>query len=373
MNLLLQFRCVGVLVLMTGCAQGAADDVADGQTATGGGGGTGGKLNGLGGQASDAQVDCVEETLTSTLIKKPLDIVIYLDSSSSMGTATAAIKANFDKYFSQKLVDSGIDYRVIAISAAPPVPNPADPSRYFFYPRGTGSGSLTIDFLVTFSTPPAANQEPLKGWSQWCRPEASKALFAITDSGSGPKTPALEFEHQLYDIQVLPGFGTREARNYRFHFMSGFIPNPSPEKPWLPTDPVVTQAKCANVGVPGQDLAILTGGLRFSMCEDALFDEYFEALAVSEVEKVPVSCSFPVPNDTKGAPVDPNTLDLEYTESGTKHAIHQVHGLDECASGGFYVEGSTVELCPITCSEVQAALDSKLTVKHGCPTSFVPE
>lgn len=370
-------RCVVCLSLAVeaGCAESAGADVAEGRDAGGndsdvGDAGAGGSLN-LPTSDADADADCEAQTLSSTLEKKPLDIVIYFDSSSSMGSARTAIQQSFDQYFSQALEKSQIDYRVITIAASPLVTAPANPTRYFFYPRGTGSKEIPAGFLNTFDTPPAPGKEPALGWSQWARTDASKALIAITDSGSGPTLSPAAFETQLYTQKKFPGFGTATNRNYRFHFVSGFVANTPVSTPWPPTDPVVKTAKCAGVGALGQELAILSGGLRFSMCEYAHYGEFFSALAVSEVDLVPVKCSFAVPSSETGQAIDPDTIELEFQASGKPNKVQQVHSLSECESGGFYVSANTIELCPSTCEVVQSSVDNELTIRHGCPTGFV--
>jgi hypothetical protein len=373
----MRFRWIGLwlgIALSTGCAHDEPSEVAGppgvgGSGSGGSGGGTGGGLGGW--PSDDAGTNCVASTLTSELVKKPLDIIIYLDSSDSMGSAVSAIQQSFDVSFSQTLEQSQVDYRVITIGGVVLVTNPADPSRYFQYELGMGSSQLPSAILTTFSTPPAPGKQPLLGWSQWTRPNASKAILAITDANSGPTWPAQQFEDQLFNVQKLPGFGTATDRNYRFHFMAGFIPKP-PQDAWLPADPVVATKKCAKVGAYGQDLSILTGGLRFSMCEYTSYPDYFEQLAKSEVAEIPIQCQFPIPTDASGGEIDPNTIELELESGGNTQEIHQVHGQDECASGGFYVATGQIELCPNTCADVQASLETSLTVKHGCATSFVP-
>lgn len=357
------------------CAGESGIEVAGPPAVTGG---SGGKSDaGLqlqdGGSGTDAK--CVADKLETEVVKMPLDLVIYLDSSDSMGNALSKIKATFTQSFAGVMDQSGIDFIVITIAAADTITSPTNPSKYFFYPRGTGSGEIPLGFLNTFDQPPGPGKLPAGGWSDWSRLEAFKALFAITDSGSGPKTAATEFENQLYDVKKFPGFGTQANRNYRFHFMSGFIPKPTdggPDDFWLPSDPVVTQASCAKVGAPGQDLAILTGGLRFSMCMYDHYPAYFEALAKAEVAKIPIACEFPVPKTPNGGAIDTNTIELQVTDSGTAATIHQVHDETECASGGFYVDAGQIVLCESTCTEVQASNDGSLEVSYGCATDFVP-
>lgn len=370
--------------IFVACAGETDIEVAGPPAVTGGSGGKGDGGIQISKDAS-GDVDCVAKTQTPKDVKLPLDLVIYLDGSSSMKDRLAKIQSEFDKSFSTVMVTSGVDYRVITIGPAPIVAAPADPARYFFYPRpGTGSSEIPQAFVTTFDAPPAAGKPPLKGWSEWARPDASKALLAITDAGSGPKITAEAFENLLYDDNQFPGWGTKEARNYRFHFMAGFAPKLAdadagdvgdagdagvPQLPWLPTDPIAP-AQCDGAGKYGQDLAVLTGGLRFSMCPLDAYFSYFEKLAQAEVAHIPIACQFPVPTAEDGSAIDPDTIELDVTTSGTKSVIKQLHGATECGSGGFYIDSDEIFLCPETCTQVQAESDTTLEMRHGCATSF---
>jgi hypothetical protein len=375
---------MALAAIFVACAGEAEIEVAGPPAVTGG---SGGKADGGIQISTDAagDVDCVAKTLTPKDVKLPLDLVIYLDGSTSMTDRLAKIQQEFDKSFSTVMVASGVDYQVITIGPAPIVAAPADPARYFFYPRpGTGSSEIPQAFLTTFYAPPAAGKLPLKGWSEWARPDASKALLAITDAGSGPKITAEAFEKQLYVDEQFPGWGTQEARNYRFHFMAGFLPKVAdadagdagdagvPELPWLPTDPIAP-ATCDGAGKYGQDLAILTGGLRLSMCPLDAYSSYFETLAQAEVAHIPIACQFPVPKAEDGSDINQNTIELEVTASGTTTVLDQLHDATECGTGGFYVDSDQIFLCPESCTQVQASSGTSLEVRHGCATGFVPK
>lgn len=368
-----------LLVLSFGCASEESSEVAGppavpevgGSAGVGGGLNMGGSLNvpdagvggGGGGQA------CVAQSLEATLEKRPLDIVIYLDWSDSMGGAVGAIKQSFDKSFSATMEASGVDYRVIMIAPAPFVVKPADPSRYFFFYRSTGSGDIPGAFLATFDHPPGANKQPAGGWSEWARPNAKKALLAITDAGSGPTMSAPQFENALYNVKKFPGWGTKEARNYSFHFMAGFKANTPASVPWLPADPIINAVQCGGAGALGQGLARLTGGLRFSMCAYAEYASMFQELAQTEVEATPIACDFAIPEAPEGKTIDPDTIEVKYSGGDT---FAQVHDETECDAGGFYVDADELHLCPTTCATIQADPAAKLDVSYGCPTGYVP-
>lgn len=355
---------------LLGCAGSEAEEVAGNDVPMGGSGGKGSVGGGGGGLGFDAgtsgsggmPVECVQFNVAAEVSKRPLDLVIHLDMSDSMGNAVNAVKASFDQSFSTVMDQSGVDYRVIMISDDPFVPNPADPSRYFHLKHSTGSSELPAVFLSLYDQ-----------WKQWSRPEALKALVAITDSGSGPTLTAAQFETKLFQELKLPGFGTPTDRNYRFHFISGFVGKQPAGTPWSALDPIVGQKACAKLGGNGQELAILTEGLRFSMCDYANYDKMFAKLAETEVGLAPMACDFPVPDPGAGKTMDPNTLEIVVTNAAGDQKLGQVSGLAKCQAGGFYVEGTQIVLCPSSCSTIQADATAFLTVSYGCPTDYVPE
>jgi hypothetical protein len=374
----MRYEAILIACLLFGCASEEALDVAGPPAvgSTGGAAGAGGGLN-LGGSVNvpdggggDAGESCVAQTLEATLEKRPLDFVILIDSSPSMGSAVSAIAKTFDQSFATTMDASGVDYRVIMIAPKPFVTNPADPSRYFHYPRSNGSGDIPQAFLSTFKNPPGAGKLPAAGWSEWARPDAKKALLAITDAGSGPTMGAPTFENQLYNVLKLPGWGTPEKRNYSFHFMAGFKPNTPASEPWLPDDPIINAQHCAAVGALGQGLSRLTGGLRFSYCVYAQYPSMFQALSQSEVDQTPVACDFAIPDAPAGKTIDTDTIEIEYSGGATFSQLHDEAECDD--AGGFYVDGSELHLCPSTCAEIQADPTAKLDVSYGCPTGFIP-
>src|SRR5262245_22465060 len=133
---------IGCLIFVCGCANATEPDSTVGPAAggnVGAGGGSGGASVAVdagfgGGVVLDGGQDppdaCAAASLEAKIEKRPLDIVIYVDWSDSMGNAVNAIQKSFDQSFSQSMVASGIDYRVIMIAPKSFVANPADPSRY---------------------------------------------------------------------------------------------------------------------------------------------------------------------------------------------------------------------------------------------------
>src|SRR4029079_11533805 len=76
-------------------------------------------------------------------------------------------------------------------------------------------------------------------------------------------------------------FGDANKRNYVWHSIVGLTENNPPTAAYGPNDPMVN-TYCSGAVAPGngyQALSILTGGLRYPVCENASFDVVFQEIA----------------------------------------------------------------------------------------------
>ena len=60
--------------------------------------------------------ECAATTLGASLSYRPVDVILVIDTSSSMDPVSSAVEANINDSLAQMLADSGLDYRVIAIA-----------------------------------------------------------------------------------------------------------------------------------------------------------------------------------------------------------------------------------------------------------------
>jgi hypothetical protein len=118
-------------------------------------------------------------------------------------------------------------------------------------------------------------------------------------------------------------------------------------------------------GTEYQKLSRTTGALRFPECLTTSYGPMFQALAQGVVQQVKVSCEFTIPTGPT-APA-PSTLELEYVPGtgGPMQLFLPVPNLASCTNGAFYLVNSTLELCPGTCTLVQADPRGSLTLT-GC-------
>ncbi len=345
--------------------------------------------------------DCASTSVGSSLRLRPIDVILVVDTSSSMQPVSNAVELTLGTSLTQKLADSGLDYRVIAIAGygagaglCLPAPlgqddcNPPGPLAplgplLYQYSVGLGSGSFLEAILGTYGTPPSAAQSalytvPPSGWGEWARPEALKVFIGITDAASMSNSIAggTAFDADL--LALAPEqFGTPEARNYIFHTIAGLAQNNPAELPWPPDAPIIN-SDCVGFsgkepGQPMQQVSVLTGGLRFPLCEYDAFDAVFDAVATGVVETVPASCDIAVPVPSDGGTIDPDTIEVDYhAGDGQTHVHHQVPDEAACDGAAFWLDGDTIHLCPSACATVQADDAAEVEVRFGCDVGYDP-
>ncbi len=329
---------------------------------------------GFGGSGRDGSVNvaCTVTTVAAVVTRRPVDVVLIADTSASMGAAVAAVQQNINASFAQILLQSGIDFRVIALAdtsqicVAPPLGGAAcgQPAARFFpvnLPTGSGNG---------LSAPIAG----YASWSPHLRANAYKVILQLSDTTSISTMSAAEFDAALTG-QSPPQFGTPGARAYTYHGILGVPPKSPVTDPWLPSDPVLSGGCDAN-GLAGQaqpayqEVAILSGGLRYPLCEPSHYDVVFKKIADGVIASAAVPCSLakPTPATEK---LDETTLVVRYTSSaGAVQRFEQVANAAACKPAAFYLSPTTVELCPQACTTVQADTSAKLDVEYGCPPAI---
>jgi hypothetical protein len=328
--------------------------------------------------------ECVSEMLDAELSYRPVDVLMVVDTSSSMGAAIAAMQASINQDFAAILEQSGLDYRVIVLSGYPDVciamplsgtdcnPAPALPAvteRYAHYGQATGSGGF-LDVIVASATTP----DPLGllpgGYVDALRPESVKTIVGMTDGTSASNDTSLA---DAFDASMLalPGnpFGSAGDRQYVFHLFTAMDANNPPSMPWGPADPLQGE------GHSIQQVAVLTGGLRFPFTQTQDFGSVFNVIATGVVDATPVSCEFAIPTPPEGETIDPDTIEVDYTPGGVgqPETFHQVVGPGDCAADAFYISGDTVYLCPAACAIVQGDEAAHLDVRYGCDVGFDPQ
>jgi hypothetical protein len=381
----------------------------------GGNGGEGGDINffdagpGDGGLTEDSA--CVSQSSSATLVKKPVDIIVVIDNSGSMSAEIIGVQNNINTNFAQILDASGLDYRVILLAkqgnaattqsvcieaplsgipaggcAPPPTVPVNNPGKFYHYDREILSRDSWCRILETFSEADIHNFAPT-GWQEWLRPDSFKTFIELTDDGvsctwngvtygdgntvNGGITTAEKFDTDLLALSPA-NFGTKDARNYKFYSIVAMKYNDPATKPWEPADPITT-AECptaANPGTGHQALSVLTGALRFPLCDTTSYDVVFQAIADGVVSGAQVACDFAIPAPPEGTTVDLNSVIVDYTpgDMSPNKQFKQVADAAACAADAFYIDkdANKIILCPDTCGILKNDSAAKVAVLFAC-------
>lgn len=389
---------------------------------------------------------CASVQGEATERRRPMDIIISIDNSSSMDSEIEAVQSRVNDDFYEILEDSGIDYRVILVSRygkvrvdvggsnnpihiSPPLggsscpnsaPSPCEPlvfpahGKFYHYSADIESQDMWQKLLgglfnpdeLTHPEGPRGSGDQFSPWAphaptgydEFLREDSFKVIVGISDDGvtgsefsSGPNgaswsfsnsgdqaLEALEFDTALRTISP-EHFGASDAeRNYRYYAIVGFKTNDFVTL--APEDAVVTDL-CDDDGNAGvkvgrshQELARLTGGLRYSSCRTSNYDPIFTAIAQAVVDGAAVPCEFDVPPPPGGELIDVERMAVTWVHGSTSEAISRV---DTCVGAGYRLDYSTPDagtstqpqrilLCQDSCTAVQADASSRISVDFGC-------
>lgn len=329
---------------------------------------------------------CHVASAEASLTRRPVDIIVTIDNSASMGDEAVALERNINQNFANILNDSGIDYRIILVakhgSAArdesvcisaplsgvdcskgiPAVP--AMTQRFFQYDIEVASTDPLEKLLATYNRG-AGGSTPAAGWSTWLRPDAMKTFILITDDNS--KISARAFDDALL---ALGGFGTVAKRLYTFHSIIGISENSPANAPWLPTQPAIN-TKCTTADRPGtvyEQLSIATGGLRFPVCQTESYDAVFKAAAQEVITGSQVSCEFNLPTPPQGNFY--NRAYAAYTPGGSTQVeyLTLVESEAQCTPNNIFrnADNDRIALCPQACTRVTADNKARIEVAVTC-------
>ena len=162
-------------------------------------------------------------------------------------------------------------------------------------------------------------------------------------------------------------------RSYTWHSVVGLEAKDPPTAAWLPSEPLAL-TKCSSEGTSPvspalgqQAVSVLSGGLRFPICEWQNFDTIFKELAKGVVEGSAISCDLPLPDPPPGETLELATVEVAYLPGdGGEQLLSQVASPAMCHPAGFYFEGDFIKLCPEACNEVKQDEGAKLEVRFGC-------
>ena len=358
---------------------------------------------------------CVTERAERVQAKEPVDIIVIVDNSASMQDELAATERNINENFAAILEDSGIDYRVIALSlhrrvrrtgfgqsatmlcvqqplsALPDCTAAAEPrfsDRFFQYSTRIESDDSFDVLLDTFAPPFSTDDREdefgnaPRGWSEWLRPGIAKVFLELTDGNED--MPAEEFQRALALLD--PGsFGADpSAPEYVFHSIVNVAIKAERDVPYYP-DEALERVTCDGAalgettlgltsGEVYQELSRTTGGLRFPICVPEAYDVVFREIAGRVIEQSDIACDFPVPEPPVGRALDLDrvSVSIEHAEAGVSATrLGQARAATECQSDAFFIADGRIQLCPEVCSAVRGEEGAEVDVLFGCESTLL--
>ncbi len=383
----------------------------------------------LGTDPTVADQACANTSAEATIAKRPADLILLIDTSSSMGGEADAVEARINNDLATVLAAGGVDYRIIMIAdfgtvdgrgdptadptlcvgaplspqdCTPPVTDikPINGTNFFLYDTHVDSRDSLIVALAEFDDPAgddsysgnlgsgivsANNGQILGGWGTLLRDNSLKFFLEITDDNAFVSVPApsvlpqsdaadhvasaAEFDTQIKARWALAN-PAADAFEYVFHSIIGIAANPAGGA-WPPGGGVVASTcgpGAVHHGSVYQELSNATGGLRFPLCDNASFDEIFQEVADGVVEGVVVDCSYVPAEPSNGDELDFDRVVGYYLPGGTGAPISltRVPNAGACVSDAYWVSDGIIVLCEETCNLVKADETAKLDFHVAC-------
>ncbi|MDQ3032620.1 MAG: hypothetical protein M3Y87_09405 [Myxococcota bacterium] len=318
---------------------------------------------------------CRAVSAESTIEPIPVDIIIAIDNSGSMTEEAAEVRTNIN-LFAEIIAASGLDYRVVLISAPTGDRGVCVPP-----PLGTGAPAcasgpegrlLALHVTVSSRNAPdlVLSQYPM--YVDFLRPEAAKVFLWITDDESNVYTadsfreaiaalaPAGMFDRTIHN-SIVGYYGDAMADWGRSGAGScGSLARVGTTYMRLAT--CVTNA--------GDPIADCLPGSTARVCE-ADWRPIFEEIAMGVVAGVPVVCEFDVPAPPEGSMLDLDEIRVTWRSGDVvRSMLDRVEGMATCTANGWYfddpVAPTQIVLCPDVCRDVQADPDAQMDIALGC-------
>ncbi len=382
----------------------------------------------LGTDPNEADEACANTSAEATVARRPADLVVIIDTSSSMGGEADAVEARINNDLATVLEAGGVDYRIIMIAdfgavdglgdpaadpvlcvgsplspqdCTPPVTDikPANGTDFFLYDTHVDSRDSLMVALAEFDDPAgddsytgsigagivsASNGQITGGWGTLLREDSLKFFIEISDDNAFVSLPGANSLPQsdvsdqvlsatAFDTEIKARWASAHpasaALEYVFHSIIGIAANPAGGA-WPATSPIeagTCGAGAVNNGSVYQELSIATGGLRFPLCDNDNFDVIFQEVADGVIEGVVLDCSY-VPAEPPSGDLDFDRVVGYYVPAGTGDPIGlgRVPNAGACVDDAYYVSAGVITLCPDTCATVKADETARLDFHVAC-------
>jgi hypothetical protein len=313
----------------------------------------------------------ISETAANQL--QPADIIFAIDNSGSMDEEIVFVREQMNR-FSQLIIESGIDVRIILISAAigqqepDPDSDEEDQDNGVCIDAPLGSGTCPDDSLapryVHVAEEVGSNDalnlfvDTFPSWRDQLRPNATRTFVVVTDDDAtdGPNNSASAFTSAVQALD--PSFNA------------------------LVVSGIYCFTECPEAAAIGEvyiDLVSQTGGVAGDLCLQD-FATVFDALANAVIGASRLDCEWTIPEPPPGETLDPALVNVQYTPSSSSVAETVFHQDSSATCGGneglHYDDNSAptqVIACPATCTRLQSDENAKLDVLFGCETLDSPD
>jgi hypothetical protein len=319
---------------------------------------------------------CAAISQTADNQLQPADIIIAVDNSGSMDEEIVFVREQLNA-FSQQIVDSGIDVRIILISA------PIDPTMrdvMSIFDEDDQDNGICIDAPLGSGACPADGNAPgylhvptevashdalnlfISTYPQWqsqLRPSATKTFVVVTDDNAedAPNNSAAAF------TAAVGGLDAMLFAEWSFSGIYCFSDCP----------------EAAEIGAVYAELVAQTQGVGGDLCLQD-FAPVFDELAKSVIGASSIDCEWAIPEAPQGQTFEIGRVNVQYTASGAgaPQTIFHVPSLNECAAQGgwFYNDNANptrLIVCPSTCNLFKDDANAKLDVLFGCETQSGPD
>lgn len=316
-------------------------------------------------------------TATDTTVMVPADIIIGVDTSSSMQAEAAFVQEELNR-FSQQIIASGVDARVILIAKPTDLPVEADAGGMGGMPGGGMGGrqtySICIDAPLGSGNCPDDSNLPgylhvnqyvashdvlnqfINTFPQWrdqLRPNSLKAFLVISDDDATdqPNNSAAAFTN------ALQGLDADLFARWNMNAVYSFSMCPD---------------LAAAIGDVFKDLVAQTGGVEGDLCAQD-FQPVFDKLATQIVENAGAElvCEWEIPPAVDGQAFSTELVDVNRTSAtGAPTLLTRVSTSADCMSGGWYFDDNynptRIVACESTCAEMQDDAGGGIDVSFGC-------
>jgi hypothetical protein len=357
----------------SGDSASAAGDALAGDVALAGDSRTAGDSAGPGDASAggDALVPgdsvCVPRAAVAPRDPRRADLVIAIDASGSMSEETADVAASING-LAASAAALGVDLHIIAIASAD-----------VCFPAPLGSGACSPDENlpayrhVEESVGSNAALELIvsthASWAGDLRSGATRSFLVVSDDDADMSSSAFLSAMQALDLSFADLVFSAIASSH---------------DPDLCTSCALSCASCAytccdkeNLCAPisaaegrvYEELAASTGGLVRDLCLQSV-EPLFDELAALISTRTRASCSYALPPDPGGGPIEPSRVAVSINPAETVTSLPNAGSLGACGGPGWFfddpVTPERLELCPESCAVMRGDAAVEVTVSYGC-------